>query len=297
MPVNRVNISIIGAGRAGSALACLMSDSGYGIGSVIDKDSDRARALAERAGAVNYASSPAGLYDEFDVLLIAVPDDAIANTVEVLAQSGKISTRCTVVHVSGLHTADILDPCTQQGACAASFHPCTAFSPAQPVITPFYTAIEGDARAVEIMTEIAKTIGAVPFTVSAADKALYHNACTWASNYLVTVLSTAVSVTEGMEPAVPPEALMGLAEQSVKNFFAGGGAGALTGPIARGDINTVSAHIQALLKKDRAAALLYCRIGKHTVNLALKQGGDTQAIGAIDRLFDSVIQDTAHGAG
>jgi len=236
-----VDISLVGPGRAGTAVCLAAKRVGHRIVSV----AGRTHETTERA-ATMLESSPMALTDlmpESELLIVAVRDDAIA---EVAADLRAPHVR-GAVHLSGLTPVDALLPLEESGAAIGVLHPL------QTLPTPeagaaalpgawiaISTADEGFRGTLEMF---ARSLGARPFAVQEAARALYHAAAAAAANGTVTVLAVARALFDAA--GVPFEAARPLVDAVVANAFSLGPE-ALTGPIVRGDVGTVTAQIEAV---------------------------------------------------
>lgn len=212
-----MDIGIIGLGRLGGSLQ---------------------RALSEVAG-VTVRTGPAA--ERAGLVLLCVPDDAIA---EVAAKLEPVP-GAVVAHCSGVLPAAVLDVAP---AAAASFHPLQTFPDAETGASRFLDCpvfIEGDPAALERLESLAERLGAVPHRLSAAAKVRYHAAAVMACNHVCALLDAAFEVA-GEAGVADPTVYLPLVRATLENVERLGPAGALTGPVARGDTQTVAHHLQAL---------------------------------------------------
>jgi predicted short-subunit dehydrogenase-like oxidoreductase (DUF2520 family) len=188
-----------------------------------------------------------------DVLWLCVPDAAIAQVTRRLLQraaarglslKGKI-----VVHSSGALSSEVLEPAARAGASVASVHPLMSFPTRTPVPlqgVPF--GVEADAASRRILNAIIRRIGGRPFPVKAESKALYHALGVMASPLLVSHLTVAHKLA-GLAGFTPREArrlLEPIARATLDNVFRRGAGKSFSGPLARGDAETIRLHLQAL---------------------------------------------------
>jgi predicted short-subunit dehydrogenase-like oxidoreductase (DUF2520 family) len=204
---------------------------------------------------------------EADLVVVATPDGAIADTAAALA--GGARSGALVVHLSGACPLEELDklrhdrPDVETG----TLHPLQSLPSVELGIARLpgsWCAVDG-SPAVE---RLALTLGMRPFRVAGAQRATYHAAATIASNHLVALLGQAVRVAESA--GVPPEALLPLVRASVDNVDALGAAEALTGPVVRGDADTVARHLEALPADERAA---YRSLAREALRLSGRDDG------------------------
>lgn len=232
-----MDIIVAGPGRAGRSLAIRFIDAGHRLVGVLA----RSDAAAAEAGAEPLAWDRA--LPAADLLVVAVRDDAIGEVAERLAPvAGEVE---AAVHLSGLAPISVLDPL---GPPVGSFHPL------QTLPTPEVGAARLGGAWIGITTHdedlesrlhaLAFSIGAKPFSLADEAKRLYHAAAAAAANYPLAALAMAQRLFEAA--GVPFDAAAPLVEAVVGNAFSLGPEAALTGPIARGDVGTVAAQLEAV---------------------------------------------------
>lgn len=256
MPADVLAHSLVlaGAGRAGAAFARSWKAAGGSIARVIGRDSARPLPTGlEGTPRVSVQSSGPAC----DVLVLAVPDDAIARIAAELAP--RLSCGCAV-HLSGALSSAVLQPFAERGAAVASVHPVRPFTgaPGEDWQGAF-VAIEGDPEGASIGTRIATAVGARPHSIAPGAKPLYHASASLAAGGAAAVLAVAVRgwVDAGIPEDVAREALSALAVRAVDAVGRRTFAEAFTGAVARRDVGTVRAHAAALA--DRADALALYR--------------------------------------
>jgi predicted short-subunit dehydrogenase-like oxidoreductase (DUF2520 family) len=150
-----------------------------------------------------------------------------------------------------------------------------------------YCFYEGNEPALPLVEELIGKVGMRPVRIEASAKALYHAAAVMASNYLVAIMDAALAVAEkaGIERSTAWPALEPLVLSTIANISKMGPAEALTGPIARGDVETVKRHLEALSREDESLASVYRFLGLYTVQLALRKGPTSSAAAAIQRVL------------
>ena len=224
-------------------------------------------------------------FDDSDLLILAVPDDAIADCAATLA--GKL--RCTFAfHLSGALTADALAPLRASGASVASLHPLRPFTGADGEDwRGAFVAVEGDDPAAEEAERIARALDAHPRRLSADGKPLYHAAASLAAGGTVAVLSVAVRacVDAGIPEAEAREALAGLATRAIEAAARSPFEQAFTGAVARRDIGTVRSHARALASRSEAFRL-YRELAEEILTKTAGRGREEE-IRAILRDADS----------
>ena len=226
-PTPVARLAILGAGRAGGALARAARSGGLEA-ALVDRDGDLAAALGDRPREA--------------AVLICVPDSEIAAAATAAAGPGP----GYVGHTSGATPLTALAPAAAVGAATFSLHPLQTIPAPDTDLTGAPCAVSGsDAAALELAHSLASACGMTAFEVPEAARAAYHAAAAIASNFLVALEESAASALEAAGVADPRAVLAPLVLRTAANW-AERGAGALTGPIARGDERTVERHLEAL---------------------------------------------------
>jgi predicted short-subunit dehydrogenase-like oxidoreductase (DUF2520 family) len=185
-----------------------------------------------------------------DIVLLAVPDDAIAPLAGELADEGSIASQHVVLHLSGLLDREALAPLRNSGAALGSFHPLQTI--ADPVtaaqrLAGAYAGIEGDDRAAAAGEGLAAALGMRAVRVPAMGKPAYHAGAVFAANFTTVLAAVAerLARSAGIAPEVASRLYLPLFRGAVANLE-GGAAAALTGPVRRGDVRTIAAHLAVL---------------------------------------------------
>jgi predicted short-subunit dehydrogenase-like oxidoreductase (DUF2520 family) len=242
------SVSIIGAGNWGSSLAHALSLAGVPIAEVIVSPGRRGHAKWLRAlplTTLDRARLDAG------VLWLCVPDAAIAQVARRVAKrvAGRGLKGQIVVHSSGALSGQVLAPAADLGASVASVHPVMSFPTRHPVLLQgVWFAVEAEAAGRRVLNAIVRRIGGRPFAIKAENKAFYHAVGMLSSPLLVSHLA-AVQQVAGLAGFNSRQALRliePIARASFDNFFVRGPRKSFSGPIARGDVETIRLHLQAL---------------------------------------------------
>jgi len=276
-------VAVVGAGAVGTALAQRLADRGVPVRAILSHDPDDAQALAGQVGAPVASADGTALPAEVRLVMLCVPDDAIPDVAEALAAVAHPWERTVVGHTAGARPATVLDPLARKGAATLSFHPLQTFTAATApaAFEDIVVGIEGAPAAVAAGKALARTLGARPVELTAQGKALYHCAAALAANGLVAlmgVVEEVLAAADGPDDASAATLMAPLVEQTWTNLTTGSPEGALTGPVARGDADTIEAHLQAL--RDEAPHLLplYAALSTEMTRLAVRGGqldGDT----------------------
>jgi len=267
---NAPTIGFIGAGTTGTALAVRLAQHGYLVTAVSSRSSTSAEKLAARISGCKVYNGAQEVADTARLVFITTPDDTISRVAaEVKWHNGR-----SVVHCSGAHSVDILEPAKRLGANTGCFHPLQTFASVDQAIDniPGSTfAIEAEQPLSSTLKEMATALEGDWVTLKAGDKVLYHAAAVFACNYLVTLVKLATDLWQTFEvpPAQATKALMPLLRGTLSNIENVGLPNCLTGPIARGDLGTVSRHLESLSKQAPSLLGIYKELGQQTVPIAL----------------------------
>lgn len=258
-------IGVIGAGRVGRALAIALERAGY-----------RVKGIARRTPGGPFASAEA-LVSSCDLIFLAVPDAAL----EALAVALPWRAGQGVVHTSGAAGLDVLHAVGTRGAVAGGLHPLQAFPDGDPAPDRFAgttCGIEGPPALALVLDRIATKVGARPLRLDGANRALYHASAVFASNFAIALLVAArrAWALAGLPEAAARESLLPLLTGAVDNARELPLERALSGPVSRGDSDTVSRHLAAL-GADPALRELYRALGARLLELELGHSPETRA--------------------
>jgi predicted short-subunit dehydrogenase-like oxidoreductase (DUF2520 family) len=275
-------IALIGAGKVGSALGILLQAKGYPITAIASQNRSSAEQLAKLLNCPVLSNQEAATRAE--LVFITTPDRSIASVAAEIARAGVLRPNQVIAHTSGAHSADELKGVRETGALAVSIHPLQSFAEVRAAMENLpgsYFALEGDEKALPLAKQLVEDLGGKWFTISAADKPIYHAAACIASNYLVSLMhfATGLYAKFGLGPQEAFTALFPLVQGTVANITKVGPTQALTGPVARGDSPTIAGHIKALQKHDPQLQNLYSILGQYTIKVALEKGGITATQG------------------
>ncbi|MDL2356547.1 MAG: DUF2520 domain-containing protein [Pseudomonadota bacterium] len=265
-------LNIIGAGQLGRVLGRLFAASGaFAVQDVLTRSMASAVDAVDFIGAGRAVGAQADMR-RADAVMLAVGDDQIGPVCAALAAAGALD-GVLVFHCSGAQSSAALLAAARQGALTASVHPVRSFADPHAVAGEFagtWCGVEGDARALALLAPALAAIGARAVAIDAAAKTVYHAASVFASNYLVTLLDTALRAYQaaGIPEAVARELARPLATETLANVFRLGPRAALSGPIARGDLATVARQQAALDGWDAQAGRLYRALAEATTALA-----------------------------
>lgn len=279
-------LAIIGAGRVGRALGRRLREEGWKIGAVVTRSKASARRAVRFIGGGQAHAVAVRSIVASQVILIAVPDDEIAGVASELARVGGEELRGRVVlHTSGAVDSRALDSVKQQGAAVGSMHPLQTFTGKNvPSLEGRVFAIEGDAAAVQIARQIARSVGGSPVRIAGEKKVLYHAAAAIAAGQMLAVeeAATQLLISLGMVRREAVRALLPLTRQVLENFERFGPRAAWTGPLSRGDYKIVAAHLRALRDSPEEFAAAYETLNRLAARVLAQDA--TEMLGELEKI-------------
>jgi predicted short-subunit dehydrogenase-like oxidoreductase (DUF2520 family) len=298
-------IAIIGPGRAGLAIAAAGRRAGLNIVAIGARKQKRCeeavsfldQICAPTRGRTLLATDPSSAARQAQLIFLTVSDGAIRSLCNDLSEQKAFSPGAIVAHLSGALPSSILSSAHTECHCQIiSAHPMQTFAPLNSGtndLAGIHWFLEGDDEAIDVLAKFIKIIGGQPEIITAQNKPLYHIASVMASNYLTSLVDVAASILEeaGIDEHTSLQALEPLVKSALKNAFALGPEAALTGPISRGDILTIQAHLKTLSACDKNLCDIYKVLGQHTVKLSLRRGSIDQQQGKI--LMETFTKDKA----
>ncbi|MGI9157057.1 MAG: Rossmann-like and DUF2520 domain-containing protein [Marmoricola sp.] len=275
-------IGVVGAGRVGAVLAAaLRHSSGGSAGHEIVAVAGESTVSRDRVAALLpgvAVRKPTAVARSCDLLLLTVPDDMLANVVTTLVGAGAIRRGQYVVHTSGAHGLAVLEPARRVGARVIAMHPAMTFT-GTAVDLPRLSgcvfgvtaqeATEGDDRAVA--EALVADVGGVAMFVPEDKRTLYHAGLAHGANHLVTLVAQAMELLSASGADDPAATLRPLLTAALDNALESGDA-ALTGPIVRGDVNTVAAHLREIAANAPATLPSYVAQARATADRAVLDG-------------------------
>ncbi len=269
-----MRIGIIGAGKVGTTLGKYLSIHGKNVTGFYSRTHESADEAATFAETETY-SSLCKLVEESDVIFITTPDGVIPQVWgELLHQD--ISNRI-ICHFSGSLSSHVFSGREEAGASGISMHPMYAFSDKFHSYEQFHTAyltLEGDPEAVAVMKPMWEAIGHHVLTLKAEDKIKYHAAAAMASNEMLGLMQASLDILSecGFSEKDSMALLTPLVQGNIASMLEKGCVNALTGPVERGDAQTVRKHLQAL--EGSKAGKIYQSLGSTMVELAKRRNPD-----------------------
>lgn len=288
------SVAVIGAGRVGCALARGLHQAGHRVIAVSDADPAAASALA---GRLDSQAGPNSAAVRAQLILLAVPDRLIAPVATELADTcpaGPQVADAAVVHPSGALDESVLTPLAERGWATGAWHPLQAFASTSALLLPGITwAVTAAEPLAGQLDQLSRELGGHPIRVPADAKSTYHAAAALAANYTVTLTAHAADLLRncGLSRAEAVQALVPLLRSTVDALAASGLPDGLTGPLVRGDLETVAGHLATLGDHPETAAL-YRAAGLATLTLLTERGVPAETI----RRAEEVLRRSgAHG--
>ena len=266
-------IGVVGAGRVGAVLSAALRAAGHEVVAAAGESAASRERIETLLPGVRIAK-PTDVARSCDLLLLTVPDDMLSNVVTTLVGAGAIRAGQVVCHTSGRHGLAVLEPATSIGARPIAMHPAMTFTGTARDLDRLagcafgLTAGPGErAYAEALVADLAGT----PLWVPEDKRTLYHAGLAHGANHLVTLVSQAMELLAASGAEDPAATLRPLLGAALDNALASGDA-ALTGPIVRGDVRTVQAHLDDIAENAPATIPSYVAMAKATADRAVLDG-------------------------
>ncbi len=291
-----LRVGVIGVGRVGAVLAHALRAAGFEITAVSgESDASRTRAAALLPGVP--IAKPSAVARSCDILLLTVPDDMLANVATVLSDAGALRPGQYVVHTSGRHGVGVLSPVARVGARPVAIHPAMTFTGTEVDLDRldgcvFGVTSEPAERA--FADELVAALGGRPMWIPEDKRTLYHASLAHGANHLVTLVAQAMELLRaaGVEDQglCSADTLRPLLTAALDNALAAGDA-ALTGPIVRGDVNTVRAHVREVEANAPHTLPSYVAMARATLDRVVTDGRVLPIrAAAISRVLDEALR-------
>jgi predicted short-subunit dehydrogenase-like oxidoreductase (DUF2520 family) len=272
-----IKLGFIGAGKVGSALAVRLRSKGYPVVAVCDAKRDAAEIFAKAVNGSKIVETNQDVADAADVIFITTPDGYI-NTV---AAQVKWKAGQSAVHCSGGNTTAILTPAREMGAKVGVFHPGQMFADREKAIDNIQGAtfdVEAEEPLLSTLKEIASALDGHWIEVKAGDRPVFHVAEEFTSLYMMLLarLSAKLMQALGISEKQSIQVNLPMMRATTSNFEAFGTSRALTGPVDRGDVETIKRHIDGLRKTYSSVLPLYRELALQNIPFALEHGSINQ---------------------
>jgi predicted short-subunit dehydrogenase-like oxidoreductase (DUF2520 family) len=271
-------VAIIGAGRVGSSVGFLLMQAGYTITAVAARTEESAEIARAFIGSGKTLTDVVKAAATADVVFITTPDKSIKTVCDMIASGGGFRPGMLVVHTSGAHTLDLLASAQQSGSYRAVIHPLQSI-PSRGLgiknVPGSYFRIEADAAALPLARALVKALGGIELDMPGwfpdkSSPALYHAGAVAVSNFFVALVDFGLCFYQvlGADKKEALKAVLPLIRGTLANIESAGIPDALTGPIIRGDVETVRDHMSAMRKRAPELLGLYRELAKHTIIIA-----------------------------
>jgi predicted short-subunit dehydrogenase-like oxidoreductase (DUF2520 family) len=296
---DRFRVGVVGAGRVGAVLAAALATAGHEVVAAAGESDASHRRIAELLpGAAN--EKPSAVARSCDLLLLTVPDDMLPNVVAVLSASGAIHAGQYVVHTSGRHGLAVLDDVRAVGAHPVAMHPAMTFTGTAVDLGRLSGCVFGltagpDERA--FAEGLVADLGGRAMWVPEEMRTLYHAGLAHGANHLVTLVTQAMELLAAAGADDPAGTLRPLLTAALDNALDQGDS-ALTGPIVRGDVNTVRAHLADIRAEAPQTLTSYVAMARATLDRVVTDGRLLPIRAEkIRQVLDAAVEPTARPAG
>lgn len=268
----RLTVGVVGAGRAGSVIGAALDRAGHRVLAVaaVSKESiERAAAMLPSAEILD----PAAVVASCDLAVLAVPDDALPDLVAGLAEVEAFRPGMFVMHLAGRYGINVLEPARAAGALPLAIHPAMTLTGQSIDLNrldgaPFAVTTTDELR--PVAEALVVEIGGEPWWVPEESRGLYHAALAGSANHLMSLVTLNLELLSDAGINDPARLIAPLLSASLDNALRRGDA-ALTGPVARGDADTVREHL-AVLSRNPTARRTYVALARLTADRALQAG-------------------------
>jgi predicted short-subunit dehydrogenase-like oxidoreductase (DUF2520 family) len=266
-------IGVVGAGRVGAVLAAALRSAGHEVVAAAgESDASRSRMEVLLPGVPG--AKPTDVARACDLLLLTVPDDMLENVVTTMVGAGAIREGQHVVHTSGRHGLAVLAAATSVGAHAVAMHPAMTFTGTAVDLDRLHGTVFGVTAGTEdraFVESLVADLGGVPMWVAEDRRTLYHAGLAHGANHLVTLVAQAMELLSAAGADQPEATLRPLLEAALDNALESGDA-ALTGPIVRGDVETVRAHLADVRANAPHTLGSYVALARDTLDRVVTDG-------------------------
>jgi predicted short-subunit dehydrogenase-like oxidoreductase (DUF2520 family) len=288
-----MKIGIIGAGKVGIAMGYVMRRKGLPVAGISDNRKEPLRLARDYLGDdCLYTANNLEVVASADAIAITTQDRAIKGVVAEIDQKARDLKGKVFFHTSGSLGSDILSPLAEKGGALGSLHPLQTFpdiDSAIGVLPDTYIFIEGGDEALPVLETLGSHIGCRVVVIEAKDKVLYHLAAVFVCNLLCALLYSGEGIMEKIETTLEP--FFPIIRATLQNIEQKGTVTSLTGPIVRGDVDTIRAHVQAMgdmkLHKN-----IYGALSRVALEMADKRGIlDQETIAALRHILEEDVPD------
>jgi predicted short-subunit dehydrogenase-like oxidoreductase (DUF2520 family) len=273
MTSSLLRVGVIGAGRVGAVLAAALRSAGHDVVAAAgESDASRGRIADLLPGVPTL--KPSAVARSCDLLLLTVPDDMLPNVVAVLSDSGAIRPGQYVVHTSGRHGLAVLGPAVAVGARGIAAHPAMTFTGTALDLGRLDGCVFGLTAPDEerdFADRLVAQLRGRALWIPEERRTLYHASLAHGANHLVTLVAQAMELLAAAGAEAPAETLRPLLSAALDNALEHGDD-ALTGPIVRGDAETVRGHLAEIARTAPHTLPSYVAMARSTVDRVVTDG-------------------------
>lgn len=276
-------------------MALSLLAAGWPCGFVGRTEDSRERAESLGLRWLGTSSQPRAWITSTDLVLLAVRDADLPDVADVLARHASFSNRA-VLHLSGSLSSRVLRALADAGAAIGSLHPLVSLAagpdgrPAPiPANTPFFA--EGDPAALSVARELALAVGGTFSEINTDDKAIYHAGATIAGNLSAILHAAGGEALRHARIPSPERALLPLVRASSEAVAAHGGVAGLTGPLSRGDVDTLAENIEALRPLGASLRRAHAAVSLLGIDLLEQAGRRPERAAEMRALLHAVLRD------
>ena len=269
----RLTVGVVGAGKVGAVLGAALARAGHRVVAVSAVSEASRERAADLLPGVPVRPVPE-VVASAELVLLAVPDDALADLARGLSTTGVWQAGQIVAHTSGRHGAVVLDAVRAHHAFPIAMHPAMTFTGSALDLERLHECCFGvtaEEAVLPIAAALVLDMGAEPVTVAEEDRIAYHCALAHGSNHLVTLTSQAMQILDSAGVDQPAHVLRPLLSAALDNALRLRDA-ALTGPVARGDVGTVMTHLEVLRERVPDVLMTYRALATATTARAVESG-------------------------
>lgn len=284
-----MKIGFIGAGKVGTSLGIFFKNNGLSLSGYFSRSEASSQNAADLTESCLFSDISA-LIKASNLVLITTGDDQISSVVNQIAQLSCLTENHTLIHTSGALSTDLFDPIKAIGCGLCSLHPIMSFSDiinaAQNLSSTVFT-LEGNKKGLADVEKILEITENPYFIINKEHKVLYHAAACILSNYLVTLMNSGFGLLKatGIAEDQITKAFMPLITATLGNIENSGTVNALTGPLVRGDENTITAHVQAIKTQTPEFLPLYQTMGLATIDMIKDKRIDTKKYDQLTKIL------------
>lgn len=293
-----MEITFIGVGRLGGALALALSQKGYSIRNLISRNIENAEKIAAKIlPQPEIAMQPESEFiSRSEIIFITTQDSEIETVAKDLSKIISPSKKPFVFHTSGSLSSEVLSNIKKIGCRVGSIHPLVSVSDSFLGAERFrdvYFCLEGDAEARAVAEKIVSDLQGNSFSIETKFKTLYHASAVMASGHVTALIDAAIEMLSacGLAQESAQQVLMPLVKSTIANLTDQTPSKALTGTFARADLRTMNRHLSAI--KDNVSAELleiYVMLGLRSLELAKKQGAAAANLDLMKKILNQEIK-------